>query len=96
MAHSQAEPTAYPRLGYLQQLIQVQPNQKQHHDWLVNQDFDHLVKHLYFQNPLRYLLGENWFVVENVLMEIPFVFKVKILELTNPFGLECFFFNHGG
>jgi len=26
-------------------------------------------------------------------MEIPFVFGVKILELANPFGLECFFFS---
>ena len=25
-------------------------------------------------------------------MEIPFVFEVEILELVNPFGLECFFF----
>jgi hypothetical protein len=56
------------------------------------QDFDHLVKHYYFQNPLQPLLGENWFLVENVLMEIPFVFEVKLLELAYPFGLECFFF----
>jgi len=26
-----------------------------------------------------------------VLMEIPFIFKVKLLELANPFGLECVF-----
>jgi len=49
MTQSQAEPTAHLRLRYHsqngQQLIQVQPNQKQDHDWLVNQDFDHLVKH---------------------------------------------------
>ena len=49
---------------------------------------------------MSYLIGENWFVVENVLMEmIPFVLEMKLLELANPFGLECvfyFFFNHDG
>jgi len=49
MTQSHAEPTAQSHLRYHsqngQQLIQVQPNQKQHHDWLVNQDLDHLVKH---------------------------------------------------
>jgi hypothetical protein len=84
MSQSQAEPTAQSHL--LQQRIQVQ---KQHHDWLVNQDFRHLAKHYYCQNHLCYLLGENWFVMENVLMEIPwFVVEVKLLELANPFVLE--------
>ena len=98
MSQSQAEPTAKSHLR--QQRFQVQLNQKQHHDWLVNQDFGHLAKHYYCQNHLRYLLGENWFVLENVLMEIPwFVFEVELLELANPFVLEGPFFisfNHDG
>jgi len=42
---------------------------------------------------MSYLIGENWFVVENVLlMEIPFVLEVKHLDLANPFLLEGPFF----
>ena len=77
MSQSQAEPTAQSHLR--QERFQVQ----------LNQDFGHLAKHYYCQNHLRYLLGENWFVLENVLMEIPwFVFEVELLELANPFVLE--------
>ena len=52
------------------------------------------MKHEYCLNLLRYLVGKNLFILENVL-EIPFVFEVELLELANPFVLESdFFFNH--
>ena len=45
MNQSQAKTSAPPHFCYPQQLIQVQQNQKQHHDQLLNHGYDHLVKH---------------------------------------------------